>query len=155
MCSLETSPEKFHKTQRKALAFLLIFKNFPEQLFYRTPVFYIFLIPYMVSPRPYSLAYSSKFYVNYYKCLILVTVYINLKFIFKRSQLRKKCPYLEFFQSVFSLIRTEYGDLFLKSLNSVRMMENTDQRNSEHGHFLRSFQCSVQFSTQQLPRVVL
>ena len=26
-------------------------------------------------------------------------------------QLRKKCPYSEFFSSVFSRIRTEYGDL--------------------------------------------
>ena len=43
--------------------------------------------------------------------------------------LRKKCPYWELFSAVFSRIRTEY---------SVRMWENTDQNNSEYGHFSRS-----------------
>ena len=30
--------------------------------------------------------------------------------------LRKKCPYLEFFWSIFSRIRTEYGERYLVSL---------------------------------------
>ena len=34
-----------------------------------------------------------------------------------------------FFWSVFSCIRTEYGDLWSKSLYSVRIWENTDQKN--------------------------
>ena len=53
-------------------------------------------------------------------------------------ELCEKCPYLAFFWSVFSHIRTEYGDLFCKFLFSVRMRENTDQKNSEYGYTLRS-----------------
>ena len=45
--------------------------------------------------------------------------------------LREKCPYSDFFWSVFSLIRTQCGD-------SVRMGENTDQKHSEYRHILRS-----------------
>ena len=39
--------------------------------------------------------------------------------------LREKCPITEFFWSVFSRIRTEYGDLRSKF---VQMRENTDQK---------------------------
>ena len=42
----------------------------------------------------------------------------------------EKCPYSELFWSVFCRIWTEYGE--------VLMRENTDQNNSEYGHFLRS-----------------
>ena len=52
--------------------------------------------------------------------------------------LREKCPYSEFFLSVFSHIRTEYGEILLISPYSVQMQENTDQKNSKYGHFLRS-----------------
>ena len=52
--------------------------------------------------------------------------------------LRKKCPYSELFWSVFSRIRTEYGEILRISPYSVQMRENTDQNNSEYGHFLRS-----------------
>ena len=45
----------------------------------------------------------------------------------------EKCPYPEFFWSLFSLIRTEYVERY-----SIQMRENTDQKNSEYGHFLRS-----------------
>ena len=48
-----------------------------------------------------------------------------------RLALRKKCPYSEFFWSSFFRIRTEYGNLLHKSLYSVRMRKNTDQKNSE------------------------
>ena len=47
--------------------------------------------------------------------------------------LREKCTYEEFFWSVFSRIRTEYGDLRSK------IQENTNQKISENGQFL----CSV------------
>ena len=40
--------------------------------------------------------------------------------------------------SVFSHILTEYGEIQSISLYLVRMKENTDQKNSEHGLFLRS-----------------
>ena len=55
--------------------------------------------------------------------------------------MRKKCPYSELFWSVFSRIRTEYGEMRSISPYSVRMGENTDQNNSEYGHFLRSVKC--------------
>ena len=42
-----------------------------------------------------------------------------------------------FFWSVFFRIRTEYG----VSLRTMR--ENTDQKNSKYGHFLRSVACKV------------
>ena len=45
-----------------------------------------------------------------------------------------------FFWSVFSCIRTEYGDLRSGSPYSVRMQENTDPKNSVFGHFLRSYE---------------
>ena len=52
--------------------------------------------------------------------------------------LRKKGPYSELFWSVFSNIRTEYGEIRSISPYSVSMWENTDQNNSEYGHFSRS-----------------
>ena len=48
--------------------------------------------------------------------------------------LRKNCPYSELFWSVFSRIRTEYGEI-----RSIQF-ENTDQNNSEYEHFSRSDQ---------------
>ena len=52
--------------------------------------------------------------------------------------LREKCLYSELFWSVFSRIRTEYGEILRISPYSVRMWENADQNNSKYGHFLRS-----------------
>ena len=54
------------------------------------------------------------------------------------ARLRKKSPYSEFFWSVFSCIRTEYGEIRSIFPYSVRMQENTDQKNSENRYFLRS-----------------
>ena len=50
--------------------------------------------------------------------------------------LREK--YSEFFWSVFSHVRTEYGEILRISPYSVRMPENTDQKNSEYEHFSQS-----------------
>ena len=50
--------------------------------------------------------------------------------------LRKKS--MEFFWHAFSCIRTEYRVLLFKSPLSVRMRENTDQKNCKYGYFLRS-----------------
>ena len=47
----------------------------------------------------------------------------------------EKYPYLEFFWSVFSRIRTEYGDLLCKSEYSVQGRENTDQKTPNAGTF--------------------
>ena len=42
------------------------------------------------------------------------------------------------FWSRFSRIWTEYGDLKSKHPYSVQMRENTDQKNTEYGHFSRN-----------------
>ena len=52
--------------------------------------------------------------------------------------LREKCPCSELFWSIFSPTWTEYGEILRISPYSVRMWENADQNNFEHGHFLRS-----------------
>ena len=52
--------------------------------------------------------------------------------------MRKKCRYLESFWSAISCIQTEHRDLLCKSPYSVRMRENTDQKNSEYRHIFRS-----------------
>ena len=51
------------------------------------------------------------------------------------------------FWSIFSRIWTEYGKILRISLYSVRMLENTDQNNSEHGHFSRSVADSFMLKT--------
>ena len=48
--------------------------------------------------------------------------------------LRKKCPYSEFFWSVFSRFWTEYGKLRSIFRYSVQIWENTDQNNPDQGH---------------------
>ena len=62
----------------------------------------------------------------------------NFRRISKEETLREKCPNMEFFWSVFSRIRTEYGDLLLKSVYSVQVRENKDQKNAVFGQFLPS-----------------
>ena len=57
--------------------------------------------------------------------------------------LRKKCPYSEFFWSVFSRIRTEYGEIGSISPYLVQMRENTDQNNSEYGLFSRNIESAI------------
>ena len=66
---------------------------------------------------------------------------VNVKHPQETSQkliLREKCPYSELFWSVFSCIRTEYGEILHIPPYSVRMRKNKDQGNSEYRHFLRS-----------------
>ena len=70
--------------------------------------------------------------------ILILTGFRNFSDILMSYALREKYPYSEFFWSVFSRIRTEYGDLQIKSPYSVRMRENTDQKNSKYGYFLRS-----------------
>ena len=52
-----------------------------------------------------------------------------------QHKLRERCPYSEFFWSVFSHIRTEFGKIRSISPYSVQMSENTNQKNSEYRHF--------------------
>ena len=63
---------------------------------------------------------------------------VLLVFSCEKKPLRETCPYLEFFWSVFSHIRTEYAEIRSISPYSVRMWKNTDKKNSEYGHFSRS-----------------
>ena len=50
----------------------------------------------------------------------------------------KKCPYSELFWSVFSRIRTEYGETLRIPAYSVKKWEIADQNNSEYGDILQS-----------------
>ena len=70
-------------------------------------------------------------------CIIVLNITQNLWIT-----LPKKCPYSELFWSVFSGIPTEYGEV-RSTLRTqfVRMQENEDQNNSEHGHFSHSVKC--------------
>ena len=51
-----------------------------------------------------------------------------------KLSLREKCPYSELFWSVFSRIRTEYGEIRSFFPYSVRMRANADPNNSKYGH---------------------
>ena len=83
---------------------------------------------------------------SHWRCAVREGVFRNFaKFTGKHlckilffNSLREKCPYSELFWSAFSRIRTEYGEIRSISPYSVRMRENTDQNNSEYGHFSRS-----------------
>ena len=55
--------------------------------------------------------------------------------VMQRYSLRENYPYSELFWSAFSRIRTEYGQILRISPYSVRMRENTDQKNSEYRKF--------------------
>ena len=72
-----------------------------------------------------------------------------------RLTLREKCLYSEFFWSVFSRIWTEYGEMQSISPYSVQMWKNTDQKNSEFGHFAPSvrdaaFEMQLSFHVNEL-----
>ena len=73
-------------------------------------------------------------------CLFILHQQVNVSF--RKTWvccllLCKKCPYLHFFWSLFSCIRIEYGEIRSILLYSVRLSENTDQKNSEYEHFSR------------------
>ena len=59
----------------------------------------------------------------------------DVEYCLERVTLREKRRYSEFFWSVFSRIRTEYGETRSIPPYSVRIRENTNQKNSEYGHF--------------------
>ena len=52
--------------------------------------------------------------------------------------LREKYPCSEFYWSVFSLIRAEYGQFLRISQYTVWMRKSKDQKNSEYEHLSRS-----------------
>ena len=49
----------------------------------------------------------------------------------------EKYPYSELFSSIVFRIWTEYEEILRIYPYSVRMLENTDQKNTEYKHFLR------------------
>ena len=69
---------------------------------------------------------------TYFKNLAVFTPQVCLAVF---QPLREKCPYSEFFWSAFSRVRTEYEGIRSICPYSVRMLENTDQKNSEDGRF--------------------
>ena len=70
---------------------------------------------------------------------LVITSYITISVSNQNLiPLHEKCPYSEFFWSVFSRTRTAYGDLLWISPYSIQMRENEDQKNVGTGHFLRN-----------------
>ena len=84
--------------------------------------------------------YYSNFFIKpwcqyklFFKSSSLIWAYsmysLQIQIQVMKLPLREKCPNTEFFfWSVFSRIRTEYGDILRISPYSVRMRENTDQK---------------------------
>ena len=67
----------------------------------------------------------------------IILFYIeNIILDFYLNNTTQKCLYLEFFSSLFSCTWTESEDLQSKSLYSVQMWENADQKMSKYWHFL-------------------
>ena len=54
---------------------------------------------------------------------------------FLGQSLREKCPYFEFFWSLFPRIRTDYAEILSIFPYSIEMLENTYQKNSKYGYF--------------------
>ena len=69
---------------------------------------------------------ASTIYFRHFPCL------------FQYFALRKKCPYSDLLWSVFSHIRTKYGQILRISPYSIRMRKNTNQNHFKYGRFLRS-----------------
>ena len=77
---------------------------------------------------------------------------LQIEFNMVTVTLAWKSPYSEFFWSVFSHIRNEYGDLLRKSLYSVQMRENTDQKNPDTATFHAVIVILVNFTMQKVAR---
>ena len=90
-----------------------------------------------------SITFSN---TSLYKTRIQQVVCAQVNLIWKEIQgklpLHEKSPYSEFFWSVFSRIRTKYGEIQSMSPYLVRLRENTNQKNSEYGRF----PCSVLYA---------
>ena len=94
--------------------------------------------------RKLPLTWFSGWMLLYFYCIhwwVWNVVWISILTHFWLT-LCEKCRCSEFFWSVFSRIRTECGEVPLISLlYSVRMWENTDQKNPNAGNF-PAVQCS-------------
>ena len=74
-----------------------------------------------------------------YVCIFLKVIISDLQQMpLSGFHCMKSVQIRSFSWSVFSRIRTEYGKIRSMSPYSVRMRENTDQKNSAFGHFSRS-----------------
>ena len=93
-----------------------------------------------VYSRPYGLFIADHTPSNFYKGCLLQVLHLTFSWFWLCiiRTLREKCPYSEFFLSVFFSIRTKYGEILRISPYSVWMRENADKKDSEYGHFLRS-----------------
>ena len=89
------------------------------------------------------LLYYGKWLLQKLGLMVLLLLNFNFKFTVQFPTpscypLREKCPYSEFFWVVFSFIRTDYGQMLRISPYLVWMKENTNQKNSDCGHFSSS-----------------
>ena len=80
---------------------------------------------------------QTNFHRNCIVCHVSKTKIIDKSYSVTIS-LHEKSPYLECFWSVFSRIWTAYGEILRTFPYSVRVRQNTDQKNSQYGHFSRS-----------------
>ena len=83
---------------------------------------------------------TTKLPAKWRYCRLNPTSALLTTLLTENFSLREKRPYSEFFWPPVSRIRTKYGETPRISQYSVRMRENTDQKNFEYGHFFsRSF----------------
>ena len=106
-------------------------------ILYFTFIFYIlyFLSLYIISLKIFLHDNYAHNHINNHANLHTLMNWKNPKF--KKGTV-EKCPYSEYFWSIFSSIWTEYRQILSISPSSVRMLENMDQKNSKYGHFSRS-----------------
>ena len=94
-----------------------------------------------------SLSYCSR----YLRLLIVFVILWTL--LLQRCSLLEKCPYFEFFLSVFSRIRSKQGEIPCICPYSARMWENTEQNilNTETFHGKVHFVHQLPSYFQRLP----
>ena len=100
--------------------------------------FIIWNLPISVIYQMIYLQIGNSFYSSRKNCLYQNFISSVEYKILSRSKWHCMMSVFRVFWSVFSPIRTEYGDLLCKYSYSVQMRENNNQKNSEYGHFLRS-----------------
>ena len=92
--------------------------------------------------KPSKVASTEKCFFN--SVYVIGTTFFNEYFLFhmitERQSLRQKCPYSEFFWSVFSRIQTEYGEILFR----VNFSEAVDQRCSVKKRLLEISQNSYE-----------
>ena len=110
-----TFQDVFSKTIVKILDKNLWSISFLHKFLFVVPIIRRNFLPHMLNQR----------FFLYIKKGLLRVAFQKLK----KTTLRKKCPYSRLLWSVFSRIRTEYGEIRSISPYSVRIRENADQTN--------------------------